>query len=211
MFVSLIVVLFVFSLKSSSSISFTSKAEKQGKLGEYKVAKKLKKLSKTDYIILNDLLLKNGSSTTQIDHIVISRYGLFVIETKNYKGWIFGRDYQEYWTQTLYKNKHKLYNPVKQNQTHIYSLQRILSDYSHINYQSIIVFSGEAKLKKVSSKVPVIYLKDLIKTIKRNREKVCLSDFEMTQIADKLKATHTNSKADHRAHVRRIKEKKRVY
>lgn len=87
----------------------------KGAVGEYKVSAKLKRLKKKDYIVLNDLLLKNGNSTSQIDHIVISKSGIFVIETKNYKGWIHGHQNSEYWTQTIYKHKRKLRNPIKQN------------------------------------------------------------------------------------------------
>lgn len=54
-----------------------------------------------------------------IDHVVISKYGVFVIETKNYRGWIIGNEKSEYWTQVIYKRKERLYNPIKQNYGHI--------------------------------------------------------------------------------------------
>lgn len=60
--------------------------------------------------------------TTQIDHIVVSIHGIFVIETKNYKGWIYGNSNNEYWTQNIYGNKYSLYNPLLQNKNHIKSL-----------------------------------------------------------------------------------------
>ena len=73
-----------------------------GKYGEIRVARKLDWLSK-EYITLNDVLLPTHYGTTQIDHIVVSPYGIVVIETKNYKGWIFGTERQKIWTQKIYK------------------------------------------------------------------------------------------------------------
>lgn len=71
-----------------------------GKAGEKRVARKLDWLPK-EYIILNDIMLPTQYGTTQIDHIVVSPYGIFVIETKNYKGWIFGHENSEEWKQSL--------------------------------------------------------------------------------------------------------------
>lgn len=72
-----------------------------GKAGEKRVARKLDWLPK-EYIILNDIMLPTQYGTTQIDHIVVSPYGIFVIETKNYKGWIFGHENSEEWKQSLW-------------------------------------------------------------------------------------------------------------
>ena len=78
----------------------------KGKLGEKSVATILSFLPKDEYVVLNDIMLKNGNSTTQIDHIVVSIYGIFVIETKNYKVWIFGNAHKDYWTQNILGNKY---------------------------------------------------------------------------------------------------------
>lgn len=92
---------------------------------------------------------------SQIDHVVISKYELFVIETKNYKGWIFGSENAYEWTQVIFSNKYKLYNPLKQNLGHIKALQSNLVDYPNLNYFPIVVFTGSARLK-VNSSYPVI-------------------------------------------------------
>jgi hypothetical protein len=81
-------------------------------------------------------MLQVGNKTTQIDHIVVSNYGIFVIETKNYKGWIMGNEYDEYWRQVIYKRKEKLYNPIKQNYGHILALKGVLKNFSDLNYIS---------------------------------------------------------------------------
>ena len=76
----------------------------------------------------------------QIDHVVVSIYGIFVIETKNYSGWIFGDENSQYWAQVIYKTKNRFYNPILQNRGHIKALQGLLQDYSHIRYIPIVVF-----------------------------------------------------------------------
>ena len=67
-----------------------------GEYGERRIKKCLSSLPEEEYFVLNDLYLKNGAKTTQIDHIVVSIYGIFVIETKTYKGWIYGDTYKDY-------------------------------------------------------------------------------------------------------------------
>ena len=78
----------------------------KGKVGEDRVAHILCRLPKEEYRVINNLMLRTQSgSTTQIDHVVISQYGIFVIETKFYKGWIYGGENSEFWTQNIYGNK----------------------------------------------------------------------------------------------------------
>ena len=95
------------------------KAKIKGYIGEKQVSKRLRKLNKRKYKVLNNVLLKTANGSTQIDHVVISIYGIFVIETKNYKGLIFGSENDENWTQVIYKNKGKFRNPIKQNYGHV--------------------------------------------------------------------------------------------
>jgi hypothetical protein len=79
----------------------------KGAIGEKSVSFFLARLDPKKYKVLNNLLIKVGSKTVQIDHVVVSNYGIFVIETKNYQGWIYGKEYDEYWTQVIYKRKEK--------------------------------------------------------------------------------------------------------
>ena len=93
LFIGLVIILFVWKV-------WLSKPENIGKIGEKRVARKLSWLS-DEYITLNDVLLPTRNGTTQIDHIVVSPYAIFIIETKNYKGRIFGHQDSEEWTQSL--------------------------------------------------------------------------------------------------------------
>ncbi|MEM8928360.1 MAG: nuclease-related domain-containing protein, partial [Bacteroidota bacterium] len=82
-----------------------------GTLGEVYVARILKRLNKKDFIVHNNIYLKKNDKTSQVDHLILSIYGIYVIETKNFKGWIFGKEKAKFWTQTLYRKKYKIYNP----------------------------------------------------------------------------------------------------
>ena len=137
----------------------------KGYLGELKVRLRLFFLNKKEYKIIHNLRIFHNGMMSQIDHVVISKYGVFVIETKNYSGWIFGGENSLEWTQVIYKNKFKLYNPLRQNFGHVKAIKGNLTSYPYLDYFPIVVFSGSAKLK-VNSSFPVIKLSKLLKTIK---------------------------------------------
>lgn len=120
--------------------------EWKGKYSEKLVNDKLLELP-DEYTIFHNLLFESNGRSTQIDHIVISPYGVFVIETKGYKGWIFGGEYSEYWTQVIYKSKQHFYNPIKQNEGHVRFLQYLLKTSFEIPFIPIVVFNNDAELK----------------------------------------------------------------
>lgn len=143
----------------------------KGKLGELYVSRGLRnKLPSDRYNIINDVTLPLGDGgTTQIDHIIISQYGIFVIETKNMKGWIFGSEKQPKWTQTIYRTKHSFQNPLRQNYKHTKTLAQLL-DLPTEMFHSVIIFTPNAELK---SNIPsnVGHLKEMtafIKSFKSN-------------------------------------------
>jgi restriction system protein len=103
-------------------------------------------LNKRTYRRFNDVILRAPDGTTQIDHVVISIYGIFVIETKNMQGWIFGDAYQDRWTQTIYKYKSQFQNPLRQNYRHTQCLAEFLG-LDHQLFYPVIMFIGDCKLK----------------------------------------------------------------
>jgi len=141
-------------------------AKIKGAEGESIVANRLKKLHKKKYVVINNILINTGNYTSQIDHVVISIYGIFVIETKHYNGWIHGHQNSEYWSQTFIKKKNRFKNPVQQNIGHIKALNNVLKEFKPIVHHPIVVFTGNAELKNVYTKTPVIYAHQLNKTIK---------------------------------------------
>ena len=178
----------------------------KGSIGEAKVNTRLNFLGK-EYIVLKDILI-NGTNgySSQIDELVLSEYGLFVIETKNYKGWIFGNEKAENWTQVIYKEKHTFRNPIKQNWSHIYALKSVLSDYPNIKYHPIVVFSGNASLKSIKSSVPVIYSNRLNSTSRKLSFEKCLSIDEVNKIQTILESSELKERNARKEHIQNIKQ-----
>ena len=159
----------------------------RGARGESKVSRRLGLfLPSGSYEIFDDVTLPTARSTTQIDHIVISPFGVFVIETKNYSGWIFGSAKSKQWTQVLYKKKYRLLNPLWQNAHHVKAVRRFLALPDRYIF-SVVVFVGNAKIKTMRE-LPsnVVYLSKLRSYIRTKREKL-LSTREVDSISQKLR------------------------
>lgn len=144
----------------------------KGKIGERKVSNKLNWLPRDKYIVIDDVILPTPRGTSQIDHIVVSIYGIFVIETKYYKGWIYGGEHSEYWTQNVYGEKHQFYNPILQNEGHVRALRRVLAEFEPLDIIPIVAFSGTADIKMDINESHVVYWSQLRKCIRKyNKER----------------------------------------
>jgi hypothetical protein len=103
--------------------------------------------------IFHDLYLKKPNGTfSQIDLVVATTAGIIAFEVKDYSGWIFGKGYQEQWTQVLAygSQKYRFYNPIKQNNKHIIDLRNTCKQFENIPFYSVIVFDGNCKLRDIS-------------------------------------------------------------
>ena len=137
-----------------------------GWCGELAVRRRLSKLDRKAYVSLHDVLLEKDGDFTQVDHIVLSVYGVFVIETKNYKGWIFGSEKGRTWTQTIYMKKSTFQNPLRQNYKHVKFLEEVVG----IPMQallSVIVFTGDCTFKTDLPANVMMKSGKLLKHIKR--------------------------------------------
>lgn len=178
-----------------------------GRRGEKNVADILSGLPNRKYIVLNDLLLRNGDRLSQIDHVVVSVYGIFVIETKSHAGRIHGRATRENWTQNLAGVKNRIYNPLRQNEGHIRCLRRILDDDGFLKYHSIVVFTRSASLRiRRVSGGEVIELHELRKRIRRRRRKVMKPE-ECAMIAAELRKANVKGRKAREEHKAEIKRK----
>lgn len=100
-----------------------------------------------EYRVFNNVIIRDERGSTQIDHVVVSKYGIFVIETKDKTGWIYGdakRDDQ--WTQVIYKKKIRFQNPLRQNLRHTKSLSEFLG-IEHEKFHSLVIFWGDCEFK----------------------------------------------------------------
>lgn len=104
------------------------------------------KFDRNDYHLFKNVTLPTEDGTTQIDHILVSKFGVFVIETKNLRGWIFGSVNQKMWTQQIFKHKNLFQNPLHQNHKHCKALQALLNLEDH-QLHSVVVFIGDSTFK----------------------------------------------------------------
>lgn len=134
--------------------------------GEIHVHTLLSHLGDEYKILDNVVLLSDSGNTTQIDHVVVSKFGVFVIETKDYSGKIYGSEKSQYWTQYVGNEQHKMYNPIMQNNGHVRALKLAFNDLPSIPIVPIVVFVGNADLNLMIEHHHVVYGSHLQRTIK---------------------------------------------
>ena len=192
----------------ASYFGLTSK----GETGENCAELQLLKLTIPKKIIRN-AYIPNKNTTAEIDLILITEYGIYVIECKNYSGWIFGSQNGRNWTQTLNKkSKYKFYNPILQNNTHI----KALSSYLNINiekFHSIIVFGRNAEFKKIPPNTNEYYIihdyqiNNVMQYEIQNRSKVISEEYidkiynmllPTTQVSQETKQQHIENAQKHK-------------
>jgi hypothetical protein len=143
-----------------------------------------------DYHLMNHVTLKFQGGTTQIDHILVSRFGVFVIETKDHKGWIFGDPAQPKWTQVLFWLRFKFQNPIIQNSRHVRAVQDLLDFLPPTAIKSVVVFTGEAKFKTAMppgvfyAAEVAAYLRNMTNEVMSlNRVQFCVGRLETARLA----------------------------
>lgn len=188
----------------------------KGRLGEYLTYKRLKSYEKDGAkFLFNCYLPKNNGQTTEVDLIMLHHSGIYVIESKNYGGWIFGSENAKTWTQTLPSgrkaHKEHFLNPIMQNKLHIKWLDNLLGD-SYPTH-SVIVFSERCTFKNVdvsSTDIFVIRRKSVLRTVRKiakrtgdvlvpnQIEKMYACLYPYTQVSDEIKKKHIEDiKAEH--------------
>ena len=180
----------------------------KGTRGEAQVSAILSVLPDREYSVLNNLLLQSGKYSSQIDHVVVSIYGVFVIETKYYKGWVYGGGNSEYWTQNIYGNKYHLRNPFLQNEGHIKSIKRILGYPKDVPIYSIVAFSRQARLN-VDDSLPVMYWGQIPGYI-RSFTVQCLTPEKVENICNTLLAANVVDRSARKGHVQKAKYQKNL-
>jgi hypothetical protein len=187
----------------------------KGAIGESKVRSKIGSLVKrdnSDYHQFDNVILKTLDGTTEIDHIIISSFGIFVIETKNFKGWIFGGENQKQWTQSL-KRSYRFYslfnrytfqfkNPLHQNYKHVKAIQAFLNVEPKFVF-NVVVFVGNSRFM-TDMPVNVMRLPDFLPYIKSHTRRI-LSNSKVEEFCQKLEDYTRNAPFTHGDHMRNIK------
>jgi len=176
----------------------------KGLMGEFIVNLSVKWiLDKTKYHLIKNVTLPTEDGTTQIDHIIVSVFGVFVVETKNMKGWIFGSQNQKTWTQKIYKHSSKFQNPLHQNYKHVKTLESLLG-LNEQQVHSVIVFIGDSTFK---TEMPenVTYGGGYARYIKSKTDQV-LTESEVNEITKKIETGRlAPSFRINREHVKHVK------
>ncbi len=157
------------------------------------------------YYPIHNVTLPTPDGTTQIDHIVVSRFGIFVVETKNMKGWIFGGENQAQWTQKIFKQTFNFQNPLRQNYKHRKALEAAL-DVPSEAIRSVVVFAGDSTFK---SPMPANVTRGggYITYIRSFRNPV-LTESEVQDVVGRIQAGRLEpTRKTHRRHVRQLKSR----
>ena len=188
-----------------------SMAEKKGDVGEQivKVAV-LSKLDAAQYRHFSNLIIPAPNGTTQIDNIVVSPFGVFVIEAKYFQGWIFGGAKQEKWTHTLSRfEKYAFANPIRQNYGHIKALARLLRQ-PESRFHSVIVFAHRNCQLKTELPANVCLQHNFIEYI-QSFTKNLIDDAALARIHAVLQQPEWQATEDKKAaHVERLKAVQRL-
>jgi len=151
-------------------------------IGEAIVANRLAGLNGL-HVLINNVTLPTENGTTQIDHILLTEAGIFVIETKHYSGWIFGNPHDDRWTQVIYRKKSRFQNPLHQNYLHLKTVQALFK-LPESAFIGVVVFTGGAEFK--SDLGPnVILLDQLLGFVERPHDKV-LDERQMAYVVGRI-------------------------
>ena len=196
--------------KPKQELAITSKpkrskeyvASRKGEIGEFKIDIQLGQLPE-GYRYLSDLLLKNSrakSGYSQVDHVVLTPFGIFVIETKNYQGIIYGSKERKTW---MVNGKFKMMNPFVQNYGHIRALTSLLDKKYHDKFISMVSFTKRCTFKvdldyrKIASNEIIVYDIELseflhrkVSVLKIQHKETLLNEHDIATIY------HTFSKAN---------------
>ena len=197
------------------SFEFEKTSAAKGAIGEHLIADTIEfaNIKGEAKLWLNVLVPKarKADQTTELDVIMLHQSGIYVFESKNYSGWIFGREDEQYWTQSLNKNvKTRFYNPVKQNTGHIKQLSRSLSVPAEY-FVSYIIFSDKCKLQKVPSGTTyrILTYHGMLPALKQDLETrtSLINMLQMRTLAERIEELSMSSTSEaQEAHMENIKQ-----
>ena len=162
-------------------------------------------LDRQIYRRLHNVTLPTVDGSTQIDHVILSPYGIFVLETKNMRGWIFGDERHGSWTQKIYRSTYKFQNPLRQNFKHLKALESVL-EIAPEQLHSVIVFVGDCTFK-TPMPANVTRGMGLVRHIRSFRQRVfSVAQVEM-MLAQLSGGRLAPTRATHRRHVENLRRR----
>lgn len=200
-----------------TKVSYLTMLFDTGKKGEYETYRCLQPLKGYKKYLFNCYIPKDDGTTTEVDVILLHETGIYVFESKNYSGWIFGTETQKQWTQTLPAGKGKtgkehFLNPIIQNKVHLKWLQTYLKDSVNLKFYSYIVFSRRCELKNVtltSGNHFVVKREDLLDVVSHNAatSNIRMAKSFIDEVYNKLYPLTQADESKRNAHIENIKKR----
>ena len=173
-----------------------------GWFGEHWTRKALKNLPK-EYIMLNNVFIYVDNYTHEIDHVIVSPYGIFSIETKQYNGYFTGDKYDKKWVRHVGRKKYYYNNPIRQNYGHVKSLSKLLN-ISDDKIYNVVCIPSTAKLQINHDGELVRY--DTVRDKILSYDKVVIGNVD--EIVDKIKNANIKDERLMKEHINRIRKEK---
>lgn len=183
-----------------------SYSEAKGQYGEQIVAEELSKLPES-FKIINDIIIKTKSGSKQIDHIVVSEHNIFIIETKNVKGKIYGADKSNKFQQWLGGYKYEFSNPVKQALNGIEVLKAYVPQIKSASFIPIVCFVDYSAEIKIHTEYDVVHPNELRKCINRHESVDSLSSNNVDAIVEIINKANAKDKISNEEHIQNIKNR----
>ena len=161
-------------------------------------------LDSSIYHRYHDLIIPGKNGTTQIDHLIVSRFGLFIVETKNKKGWIFGSEERSKWTQSIYGNNYSFQNPLRQT----FRQKKVLAEYLNVpvsNIHTIIFFNGDCKFK---TKMPRNVINSGLGKFIKQFNNLIIDSSKLKDVLNRLDLHQDHSELSKKDHIQSVRSRR---
>lgn len=183
------------------------RSQRKGEIGEYKVEVQLEQLP-PEFKPASNILIKTEQGFEQIDHLIVSPYGLYLIEVKNLSGLIVGEEKDPHWYQAITWRVKPFYNPLLENQTHIETLKARLNATDKLPFYSFVTFNRRCDLKVLSG--AVFFDTDILQALLKRSQQRILSDAEVTDIIEQIAKINISDQGMRNEYAARLHKQKRV-
>lgn len=158
-------------------------------------------LNKKDYHLLRNVVLPTEDETTQIDHLLVSRFGVFVVEMKNMTGLLYGPHDQDEWTEEVDGYSKLIPNPLHQHFRHAKALEEIFGLKPHTIYP-VLVLVGDSEFR---TEMPenVTSPRGYLPYIKSKQEPL-YGNFEVEKIIEKIENYSSQTTFENLAGIRNL-------
>jgi hypothetical protein len=155
----------------------------------------------SQYHHFHRVVVPTSRGTSEIDHLIVSPYGVFVIELKDRSGWILGNATDSHWTAVHFKEQYRFQNPLHQNVGHLRALAEFLRlEPRHL--RGVVVFRGDFEFK---TPIPDGVLCHQYRSWVASYRDVLLDDAAVAALAERLRSHARHGWLAGREHARSVR------